>query len=561
MCTAAGLTTRLEDMDTLKQNNIDSKSRVDLICDNFLPGLPMAFDHSIADPRQSGLSVQPKPGKAANKRELSKKVKYQNELAKQGTKFSPFVLESYGRWGYRTRHIFKQIVLKVKENSSQHVCSLDHSVLTHYWRCKITLAMHRQACLGMHCRIHALQCHHKLRENLLAESNVKDRVIQKLPFQSNLAILDDTLKFDSYGVLSPNGTMGSSLLPSYSDSVFSQSYLYADEDVLLPSKAHQVDTSHIRPAPNHYLPSDLFHYKTPAELNTHRYNSIKGAYSYLHLYTDGSCNMKARRLYRSAGWGLAVFSLSPSSKALLLAELFGPVVTNSKSGYFLGANAQTNNTAELSAIGEAILWLILNWKYLSMSTDPPLRDIIIFSDSQYAINAVDGTESGLSNTQLYTKIRQLLNDFENILKCCNTNVIGPHDTPFIVPTFSIQKVKGHSGIKGNVKADMLAERGRFEICKAGRYLVSTNNSSPVNVLLKDSSKNLNCGSGFILNNIQNNLGDNDFNNDETSFVGQFPEIHCNSPSEQQYLFSDKSLSPVPSAHSSPAIHPFGLEDY
>ena len=74
------------------------------------------FDHSIADPRQSGLFVQPKPGKAANKREQSKKVKYQNELAKQGTKFSPFVLESYGRWGYRTRHIFKQIVLKVKEN-------------------------------------------------------------------------------------------------------------------------------------------------------------------------------------------------------------------------------------------------------------------------------------------------------------------------------------------------------------------------------------------------------------------------------------------------------------
>jgi len=109
---------------------------------------------------------------------------------------------------------------------------------------------------------------------------------------------------------------------------------------------------------------------------------------------------------------------------------------------------------------------------------------------------------------------------------------------------------------------MLAERRRFEICKTGRYLVSKNNSSPVNVLPKDSSKNLNSGSDFILNNIQNNLEeDNDFNNDETSIVGQFPEIHCNSPSEQQYLFSDKPLSPVPSAHSSPAIHPFGLEDY
>ena len=66
MCKAAGLTTRIEDMDTLKQNNIDTKSRVNAICDNFLPGIPiMAFDHSIADPRQSGLSVKPIPGKAA----------------------------------------------------------------------------------------------------------------------------------------------------------------------------------------------------------------------------------------------------------------------------------------------------------------------------------------------------------------------------------------------------------------------------------------------------------------------------------------------------------------
>ena len=86
-----------------------------------------------------------------------------------------------------------------------------------------------------------------------------------------------------------------------------------------------------------------------------------------------------------------------------------------------------------------------------------------------------------------------------------------------------------------------------------------NNSPSTNVLPKVSLKFLNSGSGFIVNKIQNN--DNDFNNDETSFVGQFPEIHCNSPSEQQYLFSDKSLSPVASAHSSPTVHPFGLEYY
>ena len=104
MCRAAGLTTRIEDMETLKQGNIDIKSRVDAICDNFLPGIPMAFDHSIADPR-----------KAAKKKEHSKVNKFRDNIARQGTRFEPFVLESYGRWGYRTRIIFKELISKMKE--------------------------------------------------------------------------------------------------------------------------------------------------------------------------------------------------------------------------------------------------------------------------------------------------------------------------------------------------------------------------------------------------------------------------------------------------------------
>ena len=76
MCKAAGLTTRIEDMQTLKQNDIDTKSRVDITCDNFLPGVPMGIDNSIADPRQTGLTVKPIPGKAAKKREYSKIKKY-----------------------------------------------------------------------------------------------------------------------------------------------------------------------------------------------------------------------------------------------------------------------------------------------------------------------------------------------------------------------------------------------------------------------------------------------------------------------------------------------------
>jgi len=55
MCKSAGLTTLIEDMQTLKQNDIDTKSRVDIICDNFLPGVPMGIDISIADPRLGSL--------------------------------------------------------------------------------------------------------------------------------------------------------------------------------------------------------------------------------------------------------------------------------------------------------------------------------------------------------------------------------------------------------------------------------------------------------------------------------------------------------------------------
>jgi len=197
MCNAAGLSTRIEDMDTLKQNNIDTKSRVDIVCDNFLPGIPMAFDHSIADPRQSGLVAKTIPGKAAKKREISKITKYKNDLARQGMRFGPFVLESYGRWGYRTRVYFKHLIAKIIENSKLHACSLDGSVITHYWRCKITLAMHRQACLGMNSRIHALQRHYQLKASL-STTNLSAKVIQNYPFQNNCTVLDDSYRFESY---------------------------------------------------------------------------------------------------------------------------------------------------------------------------------------------------------------------------------------------------------------------------------------------------------------------------------------------------------------------------
>ena len=39
----------------------------------------------------------------------------------------------------------------------------------------------------------------------------------------------------------------------------------------------------------------------------------------------------------------------------LLAELYGTVVTDVNSEFFIGATEQTNNTGELTAVGEGIL--------------------------------------------------------------------------------------------------------------------------------------------------------------------------------------------------------------
>jgi len=49
------------------------------------------------------------------------------------------------------------------------------------------------------------------------------------------------------------------------------------------------------------------------------------------------------------------------------------VMTDSYSPFFLGAAQYTNNTGELTAFGEAIIWLISNWKQLCESISTSLK--------------------------------------------------------------------------------------------------------------------------------------------------------------------------------------------
>ena len=68
----------------------------------------------------------------------------------------------------------------------------------------------------------------------------------------------------------------------------------------------------------------------------------------LLLYFDGSAAGKR------AGWAFAVFDWGGE----LLFERWGHVITDPKDPYSLGASTSSNNTGELSAFAEAMIWLI-----------------------------------------------------------------------------------------------------------------------------------------------------------------------------------------------------------
>lgn len=120
----------------------------------------------------------------------------------------------------------------------------------------------------------------------------------------------------------------------------------------------------------------------------------------LLLFTDGACagNQNVALRHNPAGWGVAVVhapcgggggggserydgsSVGADPRCELLDDLHGPVVLSADSFGYLGAELGSNNTAELSAICEALL-------YLRDRATPALPAAICY-DSEYAANIV-----------------------------------------------------------------------------------------------------------------------------------------------------------------------------
>ncbi|MEC7280787.1 MAG: RNase H family protein, partial [Verrucomicrobiota bacterium] len=183
------------------------------------------------------------------------------------------------------------------------------------------------------------------------------------------------------------------------------------------------------------------------------------------IYTDGS----KRSGKASAGWGVVIYT---DSQKVAHLELFGRVVSPgaiadrpSLASFAIGAEEDTNNTGELSALVETFLWLqsILSPNTSVSSTSSSLYDTksaTIWTDSEYCLGLLTLSKNGRawkSNPTLNIKLVQR----------ARKELLGLRKSGFIV---NLRYVPAHANIAGNERADYLAKRGGTgEICLVGRW--------------------------------------------------------------------------------------------
>lgn len=170
----------------------------------------------------------------------------------------------------------------------------------------------------------------------------------------------------------------------------------------------------------------------------------------MYLYTDGACpgNKHVHVHACPAGWGVCIVR---SPAMIVEEELFGPVPISIHSKFYLGAMVGSNNTAELTAIGEALRWL----RDFGGVEKYPGR-VCIRYDSEYAAKSVQGIYNGKKNVELIQHVRKFYKEV-------SLRRTGVHSLVW-------QHVKGHSNEKFNDRADLLATQGsKGEVCTTGHY--------------------------------------------------------------------------------------------
>jgi ribonuclease HI len=179
------------------------------------------------------------------------------------------------------------------------------------------------------------------------------------------------------------------------------------------------------------------------------------------IYTDGACQGNAAVADKRwpCGWAAVVLKRSSSTGELdLHDEVYGPAVLDASHEDYLGAQVTSNNTAELSAIGEAFRWLLNDASASSGARVP----VVIRFDSEYAANSVQGLYKSKKNVLLISTIQQIYRDV----------VSRGFDVSFM-------HVKGHSSERWNDRADELANLGATG--KRNKRLVAVSASAAASV--------------------------------------------------------------------------------
>ncbi len=154
----------------------------------------------------------------------------------------------------------------------------------------------------------------------------------------------------------------------------------------------------------------------------------------LHIYCDGATYHNGRPDCR-AGWGLAS-TIYEGFYQCINKEMFGPVVTVKEHAEYVGAEKQSNQTGELTA---------MFWALQMAARVKNGLAIKIYSDSLYALN--------LTQLKWDAKCNLLL--AKNCYRAYNEN---PNKR-----RISFHHVKGHSGDTFNDLADGLAKEGVWSL--------------------------------------------------------------------------------------------------
>lgn len=177
--------------------------------------------------------------------------------------------------------------------------------------------------------------------------------------------------------------------------------------------------------------------------------------------------------------------------------MFGPVIVagNIKhkhlEPFWIGAEVGSNNTGELSAVGEALLWVTSFFRSGTPSTAPlgsPYRgveEVVICYDSAYAAKVATGEFNGPKNPKLVSCVRQLLQHACAAMKTPVPTHVTTVETHASANKLQFVHVRAHNKHYWNELADELALQGcNGRISQQGRYATkppveSTTSASPL----------------------------------------------------------------------------------